>query len=84
MTDLTLLPEDKQELGDAIDKAVAAGDIDGNLKQAFCGCWPTVKAILQWAQKLPVSQKIKDALANIVEWGDIIHGKLCPNWRPAE
>ena len=45
MTDLTLLPEDKQELGDAIDRAVASGDIDGKIKDSFCGCWPTVKAI---------------------------------------
>ena len=80
MADLTLSPDDKQELGDAIDKAIAAGELKDDVKQAFCGCWPAVKRALEWIKGLPVSQKIKDAIASIVEWGDFIHGKLCKNW----
>ena len=82
MTDLTLGPDDRQELGDAIDKAVVAGELDENLKDAFCGCWPTVKRLLEWVQRLPVSQKIKEAIKTIIDWGDFLHGKLCADWRP--
>jgi hypothetical protein len=82
MTDLKLTPEDQQELGDALDEATAAGQLNGNLKDAFCGCWPTVKALLNWIKGLPVSQRIKEILGEIIEWGDFIHGKLCPNWKP--
>jgi len=84
MTDLTLTPQDKQELGDAIDEAMAAGQLNGNLKDAFCRCWVTVRELLHWLQGLPISQRIKDILAQIIEWGDFIHGKICPNWKPAE
>jgi len=75
MTDLKLTPEDQQELGEA-------GHLNGNLKDAFCGCWPTVKALLNWIKGLPVSQRIKEILGEIIEWGDFIHGKLCPEWAP--
>jgi hypothetical protein len=77
MTDLTLTLADKQELSDAIDKALVTDSL-GDIKQAFCGCWPAVKQVLQWAAKLPVSQKIKGVIAGLVELGDLFHGKLCP------
>ena len=80
MTDMTLTPQDQQELGDAIDHGLAAGGLPGTIKQDFCRYWGAVKKVLEWIQTLPVSQKIKDGCAEIIAWGDFIHARICKNW----
>lgn len=78
MTDLTLTPEDKRELGDAIHNGIAAGSLPTSIRQDFCRYWPAVKKVLEWIQTLPVSKKIKDGAAEIIKWGDFIHERVCP------
>ena len=80
--DEKMTPADKQELGEALDKAVADGTLNDNLHKAFCQCWPAVGALLNWILTLPMSRRIKDLISEFIAWGDFIHQRLCPNWKP--
>ena len=70
MDDTNLSREDEQQLREALK------DAPPDLKKAFCGCWPSVKELLEWFRDNKASGLIKWAVRIAIVVGEAVYDAL--------